>query len=405
MASIWRHPNSKYWTACYTDESGRQVKKTTKQTDRNKALEIALELEHTADQARQGVLTEAKCREILSGILERTTGAGIRYTPTRTYLDTWLEGKKAAKAAGTAERYENTVNLFLKFLGNRANRPLIAITASDIQGFVNQRVKDGSAPKTVVVDAKTLNNVFNLARRQGLIPNNPVEAIELPAIESSERDVFTPAQVKLLVDAAKTPSWKTLILLGYFTGARLGDCVKMKWENLDLAKGVMRFMPQKTRRQTKKKPPFIEIPIHPELQSHLEAIASTDKPEVFLCPELAAKGSGGQHGLSESFKVIMRRAGLETGLVAGMGKRKFSRQSFHSLRHSFNSALANAGVSQELRMKLTGHSTAAVNTRYTHHELAPLREAVGRVPSLQNPATQANQKKRSGKKAARKSAQ
>jgi integrase len=75
------------------------------------------------------------------------------------------------------------------------------------------------------------------------------------------------------------------------------------------------------------------------------------------------------------------------------------------LRHSFNSALANAGVSQELRMKLTGHSTAAVNTRYTHHELAPLREAVGRVPSLQNPATQANQKKRSGKKAARKSAQ
>ncbi len=405
MASIWRHPNSKFYMACYTNAAGRQVKKTTKQTDRNKALEIALELEHTEELARQGVLTEAKCREILSGMLERTTGAGIRHTPTRTFLSTWLEGKQAAKAARTAERYENTVNLFLKFLGSRANRPLIAITASDIQGFVNQRMKDGSAPKTVVVDAKTLNNVFNQARRQGLIPNNPVEAIELPAIESSEREVFTPAQVKLLVDAAKTTSWKTLILLGYFTGSRLGDCVKMKWEELDLAKGVMRFIPQKTRRQTKRKTRFIEIPIHPELQSHLEAIASTDKPEVFLCPELAAKGSGGQHGLSESFKVIMRRAGLETGLVEGMGKRKFSPQSFHSLRHSFNSALANAGVSQELRMKLTGHSTASMNAKYTHHELAPLREAVGKVPSLKNRPVKAKQKTRPGMKASKKSAQ
>lgn len=403
MASIWRHPNSKFYMACYTNEAGRQVKKTTKQTDKNKAMEIALELEHTAQLALQGVLTEAKCLEILSGMLERTTGAGIRHTPTRGYIDSWLDGKKAAKSEGTAERYENTVKLFLKFLGTRADRPLAAITAGDIQGFVNQRVKDGSAPKTVVVDAKTLNNVFNLARRQGLIPTNPVEAVELPTIESSERDVFTPAQVKLLVDSAKTASWKTLILLAYFTGARLGDCVKMKWEDLDLAKGVMRFIPQKTRRQKNLKTRFIEIPIHPELQSHLEAIASMDKPEVFLCPELAAKGSGGQHGLSESFKVIMRRAGIETGLVPGMGKRKFSRQSFHSLRHSFNSALANAGVSQELRMKLTGHSTAAVNSRYTHHELIPLREAVGKVPSLKDPVAPPQKRKRAANPTAQKS--
>jgi integrase len=55
---------------------------------------------------------------------------------------------------------------------------------------------------------------------------------------------------------------------------------------------------------------------------------------------------------------------------------------FHSLRHSFNSALANAGVSQEIRMKLTGHVSAEMNNGYTHHELEPLRAAIQRIPSI-----------------------
>jgi hypothetical protein len=39
-----------------------------------------------------------------------------------------------------------------------------------------------------------------------------------------------------------------------------------------------------------------------------------------------------------------------------------------SLRHSFNSALANAGVSREIRQKFTGHASADMNTLYTRHE-------------------------------------
>ena len=56
--------------------------------------------------------------------------------------------------------------------------------------------------------------------------------------------------------------------------------------------------------------------------------------------------------------------------------------SFHSFRHSFNSAMANAGVSQEIRQKLTGHASAEMNTIYTHHELEPLRDAIARIPAI-----------------------
>jgi hypothetical protein len=44
--------------------------------------------------------------------------------------------------------------------------------------------------------------------------------------------------------------------------------------------------------------------------------------------------------------------------------------------------MANAGVSQEIRQKFTGHSSAEVNKMYTHHELEPLRAAIATLPSV-----------------------
>jgi integrase len=79
----------------------------------------------------------------------------------------------------------------------------------------------------------------------------------------------------------------------------------------------------------------------------------------------------------------MERAGIEGKITRhGEGGRATSNLSFHSLRHSFNSAMANAGVSQEIRQKLTGHASAEMNTRYTHHELGPLRAAISTLPKI-----------------------
>ena len=45
MASVWRHPKSQFWTACFTDDNGRQLKRSTKLTDRNKATLMAQKFE------------------------------------------------------------------------------------------------------------------------------------------------------------------------------------------------------------------------------------------------------------------------------------------------------------------------------------------------------------------------
>ncbi|MHC1762677.1 MAG: tyrosine-type recombinase/integrase [Verrucomicrobiia bacterium] len=374
MASLWKHPNSKYWTACYTAHDGRQLKRSTKQTDRDKAMTVALELERAEEAARNGLLTEAQCRKVLSDTLERVSGDTIRAEKIEDFFKEWIQSKQLSNAETTAERYKHTVDLFLEHLGERKSAPLGAVTPRHVQGFLEKRMKSGCAPKTVVVDIKTLRTAFNRARRRGLITNNPADAVDLPKVESSERDTFTPAQVKALFDAAQG-DWRTVVLLGYYTGARLSDCANMRWDNVDLMEGTLKFTASKYKI-------FVVVPLHPELEAQLRKIASTDKPVTALCPSLEGKKPGGAHGLSEGFKRVMEAAGLDCRKGEGKGERSFSKLSFHSLRHSFNSALANAGVSQEVRMKLTGHKTVAINTKYTHHELAPLEAAINKLPAI-----------------------
>ena len=80
----------------------------------------------------------------------------------------------------------------------------------------------------------------------------------------------------------------------------------------------------------------------------------------------------------------MNAAGIDP-LPVQAAKRSFSRKSFHALRHSFSSALANAGVGLDLRMKLVGHASAQMHTRYTHLEWAPLEQAIAMLPGVREP--------------------
>ena len=119
--------------------------------------------------------------------------------------------------------------------------------------------------------------------------------------------------------------------------------------------------------------------MHFHIIEHLKFL-STFGTAGFLCPKLSGKISGGRRGLSETFKRIVQKARIDPMTVQGKGIRKFSRRTFHSLRHSFNSALANAGVAEEVRMKLTGHSSKVMNKNYTHLQDDTLKNAMTSFP-------------------------
>src|SRR5437016_245597 len=101
MASLWKHPNSPYWTCCYTTGDGRRVKKSTKQTNHGKGMEVCLSFQRAEELAKRGTMTEAKARQVINEIVERTTGETLCFSTTREWLDTWLAGKTRVRSKNT----------------------------------------------------------------------------------------------------------------------------------------------------------------------------------------------------------------------------------------------------------------------------------------------------------------
>jgi len=157
-----------------------------------------------------------------------------------------------------------------------------------------------------------------------------------------------------------------------------------KWENVHLDDDLIRFVPEKTSRGKRRNE--LSVPIHPALKLHLEALKKTAaEGQIHVCPALQGKSVSGRSGLSKAFiEDVMAKAGINnqanSSKVTGKG-RAFSSLSFHSLRHSFNSELANKGVSQELRRHLTGHATDKMNDIYSHLDKKLLKTAVNKLPA------------------------
>jgi len=258
-------------------------------------------------------------------------------------------------------------------MDKKADLPISAITPHDCQKFYDDLIEQDLAPATLRCEMKTVASVFNHARRLGLIATNPATAVELPErMKQVSRRVFTDAQLQFLLDGAE-PEWKTAILLGYYAGLRMGDAVTLTWASVDFSGNKLVFEQHKTGDK-------LEIPMHPTLEAHLSKLAGDTAGE--LCPGLAAQRISGRSGLSRKFIELMKRVNIGKDSVDTAGKQTLARLSFHSLRKSFNSALHNKGVDQELRRKLTGHKSDAVNDKYTTTEMATLFEAVNKLPSL-----------------------
>ena len=379
MASVVKRENSRFWTACYTSRDGRQLKRSTKTTDKNQATEIAIEFERVERRAMQGSLTTTQIKKVLNEVSEKVTGDTLIAPTTEVYLHEWVEGVGARATPATVERYGHSVKLFLAHLGAKAQKPVTAVTPRDVEGFLTARLKAGVAPKTAIVDLKTINVAFRRAENYGTILKNPVAAVRVPREDCSEREIFTPEEVQKMVTAAPTVEWQTIILFGYFLGARLRDCVRMTWDNVNPDTGMIEYQQQKTGRKVK-------VPMHYHVIEHVHFL-STFGTTGFLSPKLAGKATGGRRGLSEGFKRIVLQAGLDPMTIQGKGIRKFSRRTFHSLRHSFNSALANAGVAEDVRMKLTGHASKEMNRGYTHLNQETLKNAMSTMPLFGAAAT------------------
>jgi len=367
MASLHRRPRSNYWQAAWRDAGGKLHIRSTKETTRNKAWEIARGWE----QVERNAKTESQVRKVVAEILHRNTGQTLRTPTAREWFKEWLKGK----GEETKGRYSGVAKGFLGHLEKRADQPLLGVTPADIQSYIDTREERKWSDKTTALHLQALKSAFNSARRLQLIDSNPADPISVTVEEEVQRELLTEAEAKLILDAAEG-EWKTLVLVGYYTGLRLATAAALRWDSLDLAKKTISI------RKPGKRGRAVVLPIHAKLDAHLMSIASNDRVDDYVMPTLASAESGGKRGLSRKFKEIVRKAGVDLREVTRANGHKFCKRSFHSLRHGFVSGLANQGVAPEQRRAMTGHKTDGAHSRYTHLETETLRKAINKLPGI-----------------------
>lgn len=409
MASIYLRPNTKCWQCAYyvTDPvtgMSRQVRKSTGQTDRNKAQKAACDmeaaarraagadddstrailgiLERAARDAAKGKLNVATGRALLSELVELAAGEGLQSYSILGWLNEWLERKRKTTSPASMLRYESSVKSFADWLGKeRSAKPLESLTVADVRKFRDQLKAGGRTAKTVNKYSADIASALRVAVKEGLIVHNVAAAVDPLPVDRHERQPFTAKEVGALLRHASSEDWRGLILIGVFTGLRLGDARGLRWADIDLENGVLHCTPSKTKRKGTK----VVIPIHPDLGGFLRSKAGGREPAEPVLPTLVDIKLGGKDGLSELFVGIMDAAGVgrgESREADGEAGRTRHSKSFHSLRHTFTSMMLNAGVSPELRMKMTGHTDTNTHAAYSHAEVEILAGAIGKLPNL-----------------------
>lgn len=419
MASVHKSPNSKYWYAYLrvpleTDSATgkvlkwKQTKRSTGQTDRNKAERAASDMEDAlrdhagagsqrssrllailrkaTDIAVQGRLSEPLARQFMTEIYAEAAGRELECYTVKEWLDEWLKRKESKVSRSTCYLYKIAVKSFVRWLGKRSSQRLESVTRDDLIRFLEHAHGGGRSAKTANQYKKSLANAFRQATHAGLLLVNPADGIEnLPQEDSVDRQPFSEREIAALITAAQhDPEWRTAILIGAYTGLRISNCTRMKWSDVNLEKGMIQVEPVKQRRASVRKK-VLTIPLHNTLATALSTIPVSDDPEAVLFPRLSRVSISGRNGLNAEFREIMKKAGIDRKVVRSREQghpREVARKSFHSLRHAANSLMAEAGVSQELRREILGHTSDDMNDIYTHLSDGSLKRAVDALPEL-----------------------
>jgi integrase len=160
---------------------------------------------------------------------------------------------------------------------------------------------------------------------------------------------------KRLLAALEGEEWlRAVVIMAIHTGMRRGEIFKLKWFDVDFARGVVHV------RNTKMGKDRV-VPMSAPVREMLERQPKTSG-YVFPSPK-----TGGQ------LIDIKRRFDL-TRTAAGISDFRF-----HDLRHTAATRLAAAGVNVVVIAEILGHSDIRTTKRYSHAMDEAMRDAVEKL--------------------------
>jgi integrase len=207
---------------------------------------------------------------------------------------------------------------------------------------------------TINRDLEALRHILFWAVDEGLLTTNPLSRLRLVPERRKPRSILGVEEEERLLGAA-APHLRSVIISALDTGMRRGELLHQLWEHVDFNRRLLSVTQSKTAGGEGR-----EIPLTERVYSLLQTLRQ-DEGLLFTF-----KGKP-IHAVKTAWKAAIRRAGI-----------RYYR--FHDMRHTFNTRLMEAGVMQEVRKALMGHSSGEdVNSIYTHVELPAKREAIRKL--------------------------
>jgi integrase len=382
MATLWKHPNSRFWTAQYIDADGKRVKRSTKQEGRKTAQGVADAWEDAAVMGRAGELTQAAGIKAIARTME-AAGLGKLKTPTiREALDLWYASRKEKRSAATATRYKAVRKSFCDFSPpKRLNASIRSLTRKEIEKWRDSEIQSGKAGSSADFGVTVIRGAMNWMLHEELIINNPAMGIDPSDVSSPEtREPFTDDEVRLILLACDT-EWLGMVLFSAWHSLRLGDAASLTWGNIDTERWTLSYIPKKTRR--KLVDPLVLV-LAFDVVRYLENIPrGTGNQPLF--PSLHGRSSGSHAGLSNEFARLLVKAGVVVAKgrpKTGKG-RQFSKKTFHSFRHFSLTRMVEVDITPETRRMMGGHSlTSTAHLKYLHMRPEAQRDALAKMKPL-----------------------
>ena len=229
------------------------------------------------------------------------------------------------------------------------------------------------------VTANTINHyvgdlsvTWKLFMRHNKAKTNPwpLTRVQRNRDEETTGRAFTAEEIGRLLSVARSVGrdWETVMLIGIYTGLRHGDASSLRWSEVDFTSGVIRHQPSKTRKHGI----VVTIPLHPALSKWL--LSHRNDSEFVTPNRIGRVGPRKFKDGDKSFYTILQEAKIEKTSM-------HDKLSFHCFRHTFISMLSRAGVSEDVRMRLAGHTSQTNHAIYTHDDVSA-RNAILSLPEI-----------------------
>jgi len=176
------------------------------------------------------------------------SGQTLPSSTIRDWCKQWLESKSLEAKPRTHERYESSIRHFLQFLGPKADQDLESLSVSDVLGFRDEVAKRLSVGSTNL-ELKILRACLYAALRQDLMEKNVAAKVEgLKQRGEGHRRAFALDEVRNVLKQCDEAGgeWRGLVLMGLYTGQRLGDVASLTWSQVDLLNGRVSFLTSKS---------------------------------------------------------------------------------------------------------------------------------------------------------------